>query len=388
MKTSALFFAVGATAAAVSKVAEPILETMADSWIRNNRETQRAYWYGRAVVYNGYEAAYELYGNETLLSWYRAQIDEKVVLENGTIVGFRPEHYSLDDYRIGLNFIYWYERTGEQKYATAAATIRGMLDRHPRTPTGGFWHRSPIYKNQMWLDGIYMADSFYAKYTEVFEPNNSTAWDDIILQYDKIEAATRVPETNLLVHGFDEGKEAVWADPVTGAAPIVWNRAVGWYILSLLETIQVFPKAHPGYERLVEYFVTLSDGLRRAQDPDSDGWWLVMNEPYPGQEGNYFEASSAAMFTAGWLRGMRLGLIDEKTYLEPASRAYKHLIDDFVTRHCNGTINFEGTVQVGSLNSDASFKYYTDIPVVPNDTRGVGPFMLAAYEWELRHKKN
>ncbi|KAI9375896.1 Six-hairpin glycosidase-like protein [Aspergillus egyptiacus] len=361
---------------------------MADSWIVNNREHEGPYWYGRATIYTGYEAVYEMYKNSTLLDWYRSQIDDVVVAPDGSIVDFNETYYSLDDYRIGMNFLYWYERTGEDKYRLAADRIRAMLDRHPRTPTGGFWHRAPIYENQMWLDGIFMADSFYAKWTAMFDAQNVTAWEDIVLQWDKIEAVTRDKPTGLLVHGFDESKTAVWADPVDGASPLVWNRAVGWYFVSLIEVLDVYPKHLDGYQRLLGYYKRLARGLLRTQDPKVHGWKLILSKGYVNREGNYFESSAAAMFTYGWLAGLRRGYIDERTYGRPAAKAYRHLIDAFVTEHRNGTLTWEGTVQVGSLNSDASFEYYTEIPVVPNDTRGVGPFLLASYEWELRRKRS
>jgi len=158
---------------------------------------------------------------------------------------------------------------------------------------------------------------------------------------------------------------------------------------------------------LLGYFKTVAEGLKDAQDPESHGWWLVMNEPYPGMEGNYFESSAAAMFTYGLLAGLREGWLDEAEYSVPAANAYKHLIDDFVTENANGTLTWEGTVEVGSLGSDASFKvstrlaflssptcipadlsilqYYTDIPTVKEDTRGVAPFLMAAVEWETRN---
>lgn len=80
-------------------------------------------------------------------------------------------------------------------------------------------HRKPAYPNQMWLDGIYMAHPFYAQWTQLFESSNTTAWDDIVLQFDLIEAHCRNKTSNLLVHGYDESKVAKWADPSTGAAP-------------------------------------------------------------------------------------------------------------------------------------------------------------------------
>ncbi|KAL4864054.1 hypothetical protein BDV12DRAFT_189224 [Aspergillus spectabilis] len=363
------------------------LSWMADSWILNNREHEGPYWYGRATLYEGYEAAYDLYGNETLLAWYRSQIDDVVVAPDGSIVDFNETYYSLDDYRIGNNILYWYERTGEEKYRLAADRIRAMLDRHPRTETGGFWHRQPNYPHQMWLDGIFMADVFYAKWTALFDKENTTAWEDIVLQWDKIEAVTRDPGgTGLLVHGFDESKTAVWANPVNGASPLVWNRAVGWYFVSLIEVLDIYPKDRPGYKRLLGYYQRLAKAILRAQDRKTDGWYLVLSKQYLGAKGNYFESSAAAMFTYGWLAGLRRGYLDEKTFSRPAAKAYRHLIDDFVTKHRNGTLTWEGTVQVGSLNSDASFDYYTSIPVVQHDTRGTGPFLLASYEWELRQK--
>ncbi|KAL3451476.1 Six-hairpin glycosidase-like protein [Aspergillus insuetus] len=386
MRLSTLTLLAGPAAAAASK---SYLTWMADSWIVNNREHEGPYWYGRATIYEGYEAAYSLYKNETLLSWYRSQIDDLVVTEDGSLVDFNETYYSLDDYRIGNNLLYWYERTGEEKYRLAADRIRAMLDRHPRTETGGFWHRQPNYPNQMWLDGIFMADVFYAKWTKLFDAKNRSAWEDIVLQWDKIEERTRDPGgTGLLVHGFDESKTAIWADPVTGASPLVWNRAVGWYFVSLIEILDIYPKHLDGYKRLLGYYKRLAKAVLRAQDPESDGWYLVLSKEYIGVKGNYFESSAAAMFTYGWLAGLRRGYLDERTFSRPATKAYRHLIDDFVTKHRNGTITWEGTVQVGSLNSNATFEYYTSIPVVPNDTRGVGPFLLASYEWDIRQKRN
>ncbi|KAI1759295.1 glycoside hydrolase family 105 protein [Hypoxylon sp. FL1150] len=356
------------------------LAWMADSFIERGVSKTRSY--GEATLYEGYEAAYALTENETYAEWFRGQIDDAVVLENGSIAGWRYDYYSLDDYRIGNNILWWYERTKEAKYKQAADVIRAQLNRHPRTPLGGFWHRAPDYPNQMWLDGIFMADSFYAKWTSLFDDRNESAWNDIALQYDLIDSRTRNRTTNLLVHGYDESLKAVWANPVTGAAPLVWSRAVGWYFMSLLEVIPQFPKSHPGRARLEKYFVTLAEGLKKAQDDESGGWWLVLSEPYPGAPGNYIESSASAMFTFGWLKGINVGLLEKDQYLEPARKAYNGLIERFVTQNENGTLNWEGTVEVGSLGSNGTYEYYISIPVVENDHRGAGSFMLASYELE------
>lgn len=383
---SSLLLASGAAAVAVdvrldgratNTSATSYLARMADTHIRRGIELD--FGYTNAVIYQGLELAYEATRNESIADAYEKQMS--IINEDGSIKEYEYDFYSLDEYRFGMNALWWYNRTGEEKYKIAAEGIRGMLDRHPRTPSGGLDHRYPIYENQMWLDGIFMADSFYAKYTSLFDSDNTTAWDDIVLQYDNIEKYTRNHTTNLLVHGYDESKNAVWADPETGAAPLVWSRAVGWYMVSLLETIPLLPASHEGREKLTGYFKTLSEGVLKAQDAATSGWWLIMD--FPGREKNYIESSASAMFTFSLLKGVRLGLIDAGTYLEPAKKAYQALVDDFVVENSDGTLDWEGTVLVGSLNSNATFEYYTSIALSPDDYKGVGPFMYASYEIEI-----
>ncbi|KAI1419346.1 cell wall glycosyl hydrolase YteR [Xylaria sp. FL1777] len=355
------------------------LATMADSFIK--RGVPSTINYSQMVLYRGFELAYNVTGDEKYTSWYRTQIDE-LVLSNGTIQGWDYGKYSLDNYRMGNNLLYWYEKTGEAKYKGAASVIRQQINRHPRTATGGFWHRNPEYPNQMWLDGIFMADSFYARWTKSFDNGNTTAWDDIALQYDNIEAHTRNATSGLLVHGYDESKVAVWANPITGAAPLVWNRADGWYFMSLLEVIEIWPETHPARERLIRYFTTLATALLKTQDK-SGGWWLIMSQQYVGAKGNYIESSGSAMFTYGFLKGIRLGLLDRDEYLAPAQKGYDLLVDKFVVAKNDGTVDWEGTVEVGSLGSNGTFEYYISVPTDVNDYKGAGPFMYASYEIEM-----
>ncbi|KAI1497525.1 cell wall glycosyl hydrolase YteR [Biscogniauxia marginata] len=366
------------TSVASAAAATPYLPWLADSYIK--RGVNADFHYSTGVLYDGIVAAYELTKNESYAEWYQGQVDA-VVQDDGTIKDWDYDFYSLDDYRMGNNYLWWYERTGEEKYKGAAGVVREQLNRHPRTPTGGFWHRDPTYPNQMWLDGIFMADSFYARWTKLFDSDNATAWDDIVLQYDNIDARTRNKTTGLLVHGYDESKTAVWADSETGAAPLVWDRADGWYFLSLLEVLPIIPESHEGHSRLVEYFTTLAAALLKTQD-ESGGWWLIMSEPYPGAEGNYIESSATAMFTYGFLKGIKLGLLATDQYLEAAKKGYELLTERFVKVNDDGTLNWEGTVQVGSLSSNGTYEYYISVPLASNDFKGAGPFMLAAYEIE------
>ncbi|KXT00212.1 hypothetical protein AC578_7005 [Pseudocercospora eumusae] len=363
------------SAVAAALTPEEYLLWTADSFLSHGVE--KDYHYTTAVFYEGLQVAINVTDNQTYIEWYCSQIDGPVVLDNGTIADWNSTYYSLDDYRIGNNFLWWYDQTGDEKYKSAAAIIRDQLNRHPQNVEGGFWHRAPIYANQMWLDGIFMADTFYARWTARYDSDNETAWDHILTQFDNIEKHCRNETTGLLVHGYDASKTAVWADPVTGAAPNVWSRAVGWYFISLLEVIPLFPTSHPGKERLTTYYTTLAAALKSHQD-DTGGWWLIMNDPYVGARGNYIESSASAMFTYGLLKGIKDGYLEESEYCASATKGYQLLTDRFVVDNGNGTMNWEGTVEVGSLSGNGTYEYYIGVPLATNDLKGVGPFMLAS----------
>ncbi|CAO2650451.1 Nn.00g017430.m01.CDS01 [Neocucurbitaria sp. VM-36] len=377
--TLALLTCTGTTLAATNTT-KPYSTWMASSFLSKGQKINNHYV--ASVIHEGIQKAATLQNDSSLLA-YASNAVSSIVLSNGTLVGWNSTYYTLDDIRIGNNILYFWDSEGrkDKKYEIAAKGLREQLNRWPRTPSGGFWHRAPIYKNQMWLDGIYMADTFYATYVSYFEPKNVTAWNDIALQFDLIEEHCRNHTSNLLQHGYSEDKAAVWADPVTGASPHVWNRAVGWYFVALVEVLQVYPSNLPGYARLHEYLTTLADGLKKAQDI-SGGWWLVMDEPYPGMAGNYIESSATAMFTYAYLKGIRTGLL-EATYKDTALKAWDLMLDDFVQYETNGTLSWTGTVEVGSLSGNATYEYYIGVKKAINDGKGAGPFMYAATEIEL-----
>ncbi|KAF1840859.1 glycoside hydrolase family 105 protein [Cucurbitaria berberidis CBS 394.84] len=368
------------TSVAAANTTKPYSTWMASSFLSKGQKINNHYV--ASVIHEGIQKAATAQKDSKLLA-YASDAVSSLVTPNGTLIGWRPTFYTLDDIRIGNNILYFWNSEGrkEKKYEIAAKGLREQLNRWPRTPKGGFFHRDPIYKNQMWLDGIYMADTFYATYVSYFEPTNTTAWNDIALQFDLIEEHCRNKTSNLLQHGYSEDKKAVWANPVTGASPHVWDRAVGWYFVALVEVLEVYPSNLPGHARLLEYLTTLADGVKKAQDA-SGGWWLVMDEPYPGMKGNYIESSATAMFTYAYLKGIRLGLLDQ-SYTATASKAWDLMIDDFVQHEKNGTLSWTGTVEVGSLAGNASYDYYVGVKKAINDGKGAGPFMYAATEVEL-----
>jgi rhamnogalacturonyl hydrolase YesR len=351
MKSS--LFTCTAVIAGVVSAAQPYSTWMADSMIAHGVSKTR--YYTEATFYQGIQMALNATQNNTYESFLQKQIDA-VVSSNGAIVGWDSSANNLDDMLVGRTLLHLYTTTGSSKYKTAATFLRQKLNTHARTASGGFWHKDPAYPNQMWLDGLFMAEPFYAQYTSMFDYANKTAWDDILLQFNLIEQHCRNATTGLLVHGYDESKKAVWANPVTGASPHVWDRAVGWYFMALIEVLDYFPSEHAGRAKLLTYFTTLAAALKATQQ-SAGGWWLIMEQPYPGMAGNYIESSGTAMFTYGFVKGIRKGYLAAGDYEAPARLAYELMTEKFVARNgTEGTLNWEGTIESASLSGDASYQ--------------------------------
>jgi unsaturated rhamnogalacturonyl hydrolase len=95
-----------------------------------------------------------------------------------------------------------YRVTGAEKYKKAAMHL-AINYVHP-TNEGGFWHKK-VYPYQMWLDGLYMGQPFYAEYAMLF--HEDTAFNDIANQFIWMEKHARDPKTGLLYHAWDESKQ-------------------------------------------------------------------------------------------------------------------------------------------------------------------------------------
>lgn len=207
---------------------------------------------------------------------------------------------------------------------------------------------------------MYSVVPFLSYYTTVLAADNSSAVaNDIMKQLELLWTHCRQNSTGLLVHGYDASKKAVWANPVNGASPYVWSRSLGWYLMALVDTLELetpnFPLKLRTY--LQRRLIQLSDAVVRAADTKSGCWWQVMTSP--DRVGNYIESSGSAMFTYALYKAARLGYLPRRLAAEStdtASKCYQHIVNAFVVQNSNGTLGYNGTVAVCSLNSTASYE--------------------------------
>ncbi len=341
--------------------------------------SQTKWSYDMGVVLKGFEGIWMNTGDVSYFNSIQKKIDF-FVKDDGSIKNYELDEYNIDHVNNGKLVLLLYRVLGREKYKKAADLLRSQLKTHPRTKEGGFWHKK-IYTNQMWLDGLYMGGPFYAEYAMLFE---GSAFDDIGNQFIWMEKHARDAKTGLLYHAWDESKEQKWANKETGASPLFWARAMGWYADALVDALDYFPVVHPKRQSLIDILNRLVNAIEKQQDKETGLWYDIMNYSGPGKEKNYFEASASCQFTYAIAKGVRKGYLPAAK-LAIAKKAYAGIIKQFIKVE-NGQTNLHGTVKVSGLGGnpyrDGSFEYYMSEPVIVNDPKGVGAFLLASTEME------
>lgn len=301
------------------------------------------------------------------------------VQEDGRIRTYDPEEYSLDNVNPAKNLFPLYDLTGKEKYRKAIELVRSQLSTMPRTPEGNFWHKL-IYPNQVWLDGIYMALPFYMEYEKRFDAQKDC--EDICRQIANVEIRMRDPKTGLYYHGYDASRKMYWADPDTGCSPNFWLRAEGWFILGLVDVLEIMKDLPMGAEsvHLQHMLLDLAKALSKYQDPSGLWYQLIA---LPELAGNYLETSGTALISAALLKAVRLGFLPE-SFRAVGEKAFYGIVDHRLTKNADGTPCVTGICLVGGLGGeqhrDGSAAYYLSEPVVQNDAKGVGPLLLAYTE--------
>ena len=367
---------------AQKKLSEQVAATVMNIWKDTLPIGSQSKWsYDMGVVLKGFEGIWMNTGDVNYFNAIQKKIDF-FVKDDGSIKGYELEEYNIDHVNNGKLVLLLYRVLGKEKYKKAADLLRSQLKTHPRTNEGGFWHKK-IYPNQMWLDGLYMGGPFYAEYAMLF--NEDTAFDDIGNQFIWMEQHARDTKTGLLYHAWDESKQQKWASKETGVSPHFWSRAMGWYSDALVDALDYFPVTHPKRQALIDILNRLVNAIEKQQDKATGLWYDVMNYSGPGKEKNYFEASASCQFTYAIAKGVRKGYLPAAK-LAIAKKAYDGIVKRFIKVE-DGQTNLHGTVKVSGLGGnpyrDGSFEYYMSEPVIVNDPKGVGAFLLASYEMEM-----
>jgi unsaturated rhamnogalacturonyl hydrolase len=363
----------------------PVSERLADTamnriWVdqRNQPGIPPKWNYEQGVIQKAIEQMWYATGDAKYFRHIQKGMDYWID-ENGNHKDYHLEEYNIDHVTPALGMMTLYRVTGQDKYRKMVELFRSQLKTHPRTKEGGFWHKK-IYPWQMWLDGLYMAQPFYTEYSVVFKEDN---FNDIANQFVWMEKHALDPKTGLLYHGWDESKEQRWANKQTGQSPHFWGRAMGWYAMALVDTLDHFPKNHARRGELTAILERLVIAIQKVQDPKSGVWWDILD--LGGREKNYLESSASAMFVYAIARGVRKEYLPDK-YMTIGARGWDGIQRQFIKTNADGTTDWHGTVSVSGLGGnpyrDGSYEYYMSEKIRINDAKGLGPAIKAALEME------
>lgn len=210
-----------------------------------------------------------------------------------------------------------------------------------KTMFGGWFHKSSDYTDQMWCDGQYMGPALLAqiiKHTGKTNNISDNDWDIIAKQFSITWAQLYNKTTGLLYHGFTanpgDAASASWAgiskEKGIYHSASFWGRANAWYFLALVDILEVMPTDNAYYNTFKGYLTSLAAGIKNYQDKTTGCWYQVMDKVPASLTGNYLEASCSSIFTAGYLKAIRLGLLDKTTYEPIAIKAYEGLVNQFM----------------------------------------------------------
>ena len=342
-------------------------KTMMEKFDAPDLPPKGGYHYHQGVFLSGMMHLYEVCGDESYYEYTKSWIDS-LIPEPGVIRNYWKGN--LDDYMPSILLFPLYERTKDEKYLAALQMQAANLRNWCRNSYGGFWHKE-WHPNQMWLDGLYMAGPLEAEYSATFGDNHyiETAINQIILMKEHIQD----PETKLLYHAWDASKEMEWADKETGLSPEFWGRALGWYVVAILDILEFVPENHPKRQTIIDIELEVLEALTKYQDKETGMWYQVVDKP--DCEGNWIESSCTSLFSYAMAKAVRMGLADKK-YLDIAMKGFEGVI--------NTSIEFDGDdLLIGGVcigTGVMGYEGYIARPTSINDLHGAGAFLLMCAE--------
>ena len=288
-----------------------------------------------------------------LLRLYKKKHDEKYydfvkkyvdffVGEDGSIAYYKEEDYNLDSINEGRVLFDLYKISGEEKYKLATKKLYNQLENQPRNKYGSFWHKK-MYHDQVWLDGLFMAQVFYYRYQDYFGDKN---YSDVVGQFRNVEKFMKDPVTGLYYHGFDAEKTMFWANE-KGLSANFWLRSMGWYLAALAD-VTAYMEEGEIKDEFKGYIKNAVDSVMKFRDEKSKMFYQVVDKGE--KEGNYLETSGSALIAYAVLKSVNAGNLD-KSYGTYGKETFDGICEKYV-KQTEGGIELGGICLVAGLGPE------------------------------------
>ena len=150
-----------------------------------------------------------------------------------------------------------------------------------------------------------MRGPFLVHYGKVL--NEPALYDLVTFEFEFVEEKCRDRRIGLLYHGWDESRTQLWANPKTGCSPHFWARGMGWFMMALVDVLDVLPETHRGWKSLQDILKRTAESILLFQDQETGLWYQIMDQKE--RDGNYRKSSASAMFIYALAKGVRKGYL-------------------------------------------------------------------------------
>jgi len=336
----------------------------------------------------GYYDMYKATGDREYVDYIINILAPYLMSEDGTVINLHPDESNIDRISFGKSLTILRDLTGDVRYKRAVEQVYSMLEKYPRLSLGNFWHKN-IYPNQLWGDGLYMGQPFYARYIADYAMDEK--WNDVINQFLTCDALLWDEELGLYKHGYDESRKMEWSDSETGRSPSVWLRAEGWYLMALCDVYEIAKGRSVRAGELKGILKKALDRLMPYQDEDSKMFLNVVDRK--DFIGNYLETSGSAMVAYALMKGARLGMLPEE-YWHSGSEIIDGIRKKYLVKNEDGEYHLKGICASAGLgpgpnrrpDRDGTVEYYVQREKQMDDNQhGTAACMMAVSEQLLKN---
>lgn len=317
----------------------------------SNYHTYKDYWNNEdRYILLGCQQMYEATKDKFYKKFILNYVDS-FVNADGLIANYEQDKNRLDSVNMGKTLFFLYKEAQEERYYKAIEYIMKQLNSQPRLESGNFWYEK-IYPDQIWLEGLYMTLPFYMAYETIF--NKKENYNDIIKQFTNVRKYIFDDKKQLYYHVYDETGNQEWAaNKEAGVLNSFFLCSMGWYLMSLIDTIEAMSiEIFEAYKTLEGFFKEAVKSIMQDQDKNSKMFYQIIDRS--DVEGDYTETSGIYMITYAILKGCRLGVLSQEKYKKSAQET----IASFLTKKLD---QMDGT----------------KVLTIANDPKGVGEFMMA-----------
>lgn len=224
-------------------------------------------------------------------------------------------------------------------------------------PDGKGGHKMRPLPDTLWLDDMFMGVPTMAYLGKT--TGQRTYYDDAVNQVLQFSKRMFNPRLGIYMHGYVEG--------MRDHPELHWARANGWAVMSMVEVLEVLPKAHPGYKAVLDQLRAHIKGLAAYQT--REGFWHQLID----RNETYQETSATAIYTYAIARAVNRGYVEPQMYGPMANLAWNAVASK---------VTAEGQIEGICVGTGMAFDpaFYAYRPTSVKAAHGYGPALLAGAE--------